>query len=124
MIDPNGTFRLAELKLAGVGEGVVATCFVTVMVMGTVLVVTTTTLGIAFSDATSTPATKWNSLTEDTPRDAVTNALRLHLHNFAYKTFKINASVVCLLLDVGNDGPVTCRCLDIVTQLRHCPGIS
>ena len=33
---------------------------------------------------------KGNSLTEDTPRDAVTNALRLHLHNFAYKTFKIN----------------------------------
>ena len=36
-----------------------------------------------------TELTKWNSLTEDTPRDAVTNALRLHLHNFAYKTFKI-----------------------------------
>jgi hypothetical protein len=34
--------------------------------------------------------TKRNSLTEDTPRGAVTNALRLHLHNFAYKTFKIN----------------------------------
>ena len=33
---------------------------------------------------------KGNSLTEDTPRDAVTNVLRLHLHNFAYKTFKIN----------------------------------
>ena len=33
---------------------------------------------------------KGNSLTEDTPRDAVTNDLRLHLHNFAYKTFKIN----------------------------------
>jgi hypothetical protein len=36
-----------------------------------------------------TELTKRNSLTEDTPRDAVTNALRLHLHNFAYKTFKI-----------------------------------
>ena len=32
---------------------------------------------------------KGNSLTEDTPRDAVTNALRLHLHNFVYKTFNI-----------------------------------
>jgi hypothetical protein len=32
---------------------------------------------------------KGNSLTKDTPRDAVTNALRLHLHNFAYETFKI-----------------------------------
>jgi hypothetical protein len=36
-----------------------------------------------------TELTKWNSLTEDTPRDAVTNALCLHLHKFAYKTFKI-----------------------------------
>ena len=41
-----------------------------------------------------TELTKRNSLTEDTPRDAVTNALRLFLHNFAYKTFKIN--VGCL----------------------------
>jgi hypothetical protein len=32
---------------------------------------------------------KWSSLTEDTPRDAVKNVLRLHLHNFAYKTIKI-----------------------------------
>jgi hypothetical protein len=30
-----------------------------------------------------------HSLTEDTPRGAVTNALCLHLHNFACKTFKI-----------------------------------
>jgi hypothetical protein len=39
----------------------------------------------------NTELAKWNrnSLTEDTPRDAVINALRLHLHNFAYKTFKI-----------------------------------
>ena len=43
---------------------------------------------------------KGNSLTEDTPRDAVTNALRLHLNNFAYKTFKIKL-VRCLVL-VGN----------------------
>ena len=42
-----------------------------------------------------TELTKWNSLTEDTPRDAVTNALRLHLHNFAYKTFKINGVGTC-----------------------------
>jgi hypothetical protein len=41
-----------------------------------------------------TELTKRNSLTEDTPRDAVTNALRLHLHNFAYKTFKIKLSHV------------------------------
>ena len=38
-----------------------------------------------------TELTKRNSLTEDTPRDAVTNALRLHLHNFAYNTFKIKS---------------------------------
>ena len=42
---------------------------------------------------------KGNSLTEDTPRDAVTNALRLHLHNFAYKTFKINSNLRCLQPD-------------------------
>jgi hypothetical protein len=35
-----------------------------------------------------TEITKCNSLTEDTPRDADKNALRLHLHNFDYKTFK------------------------------------
>ena len=35
---------------------------------------------------------KGDSLMEDTPRDAVTNALRFHLHNFAYKTFKIKAA--------------------------------
>ena len=40
---------------------------------------------------TELTSVKGNSLTEDTPRarDAVTNALRLHSHNFAYKTFKI-----------------------------------
>jgi hypothetical protein len=36
-----------------------------------------------------TELTKWSSLTEDTPRGAVTNALRLHLHNVADRTFKI-----------------------------------
>jgi hypothetical protein len=56
-----------------------------------------------------TELTKRNSLTEDTPRDAVTNALRLHLHNFACKTFKIKheaswrppRSVLTLLLISG-----------------------
>jgi hypothetical protein len=42
-------------------------------------------------EGTKDKTDKRNSLTEDTPRDAATNALRLHLHlhNFAYKTFKI-----------------------------------
>ena len=40
---------------------------------------------------------KGNSLPEDTPRDAVTNALRLHLHNFAYDTFKIKSHNINLL---------------------------
>lgn len=40
---------------------------------------------------------KGNILTEDTPRDAVTNALRLHLHNFAYNTFKIKLSYAHVL---------------------------
>jgi hypothetical protein len=39
-----------------------------------------------------TELTKRDSLTEDTPRNAATNSLRLHLHNFAYKTFKIKLS--------------------------------
>ena len=29
-----------------------------------------------------------SSLTQGTPRDAVTNALRLHVHIFSFKTFK------------------------------------
>ena len=41
---------------------------------------------------------KGNSLTEDTPRDAVTNALRLHLHDFAYKTIEIKIILFCLLV--------------------------
>ena len=44
-----------------------------------------------------TELAKWNSLTEDTPRDAVTNALRLHLHNFAYKTFKIKIKYINIM---------------------------
>ena len=40
-------------------------------------------------------AGKGGSLTEDTPRYAVTNELRLHWHNFAYKykTFKIKMPI-------------------------------
>ena len=47
-----------------------------------------------------TELTKRNSLTEDTPRDAVTNTLRLHLHNFAYKTFKIKNWFACYMAPV------------------------
>ena len=32
---------------------------------------------------------KGSSLTKDTPRDAATNDLRSHSHNFAYTTFKM-----------------------------------
>ena len=35
-----------------------------------------------------TELTKGGSLTKDTPRGAFANALRLHLHNVAYKTFQ------------------------------------
>jgi hypothetical protein len=45
-----------------------------------------------------TELAKWNSLTEVTPRGAVTNALRLHLHNFAYKLSKIKTAMLTLLL--------------------------
>lgn len=48
-----------------------------------------------------TGLTKRNSPTEDTPRYAVTNTLRSHLHNFSYKTFKIKADCV-----VGNSNSV------------------
>jgi hypothetical protein len=40
-----------------------------------------------------TELTKRNNSTKDTPRDAVTNVFRLHLHIFANKTFKMKTQV-------------------------------